>query len=181
MKYVEPIRDKRTITLILDYLKQKNYRDYLWFLVGVNTGLRISDILKLRLSDFDNDCFYIIEKKTSKPKSIPLNPILKREIHKLKKESDDPNLILFKSRQGEVEITRQRVYQILKEIEKEFRLKNIGCHSMRKTFGFMHYAKHKDVVILQEIFNHSHPSITLRYIGISREAVHESMRNFSLY
>ena len=56
----------------------------------------------------------------------------------------------------------------------------IGTHTMRKTFGHWHYQQYKDVAILQEIFNHSSPSVTLRYIGINQDNIDKSYMNFSL-
>ena len=57
---------------------------------------------------------------------------------------------------------------------------NVGTHTMRKTFGYHHYQKFKDVAILQKIFNHSSPQVTLRYIGIEQDQIDESYTNFVL-
>ena len=51
---------------------------------------------------------------------------------------------------------------------------------MKKTFGYFHYQQYKDVAILQEIFNHSAPSVTLRYMGINQDVIDNSYMNFSL-
>lgn len=51
MEFVEPIRDKRKIELVKVILKKNDFRDYMLFLMGINSGLRISDILKLKVSD----------------------------------------------------------------------------------------------------------------------------------
>ena len=56
----------------------------------------------------------------------------------------------------------------------------VGTHTLRKTFGYHHYQKFKDVVVLQKIFNHSAPQITLRYIGIDQDIIDESYNNFIL-
>lgn len=56
----------------------------------------------------------------------------------------------------------------------------IGTHTLRKTFGYHHYEKFKDVVMLQKIFNHSSTEITLRYIGIEQDEIDESYVNFVL-
>ena len=50
MEFVEPIRDKRKIELVKVILKKNGFRDYMLFLMGINSGLRISDILKLKVS-----------------------------------------------------------------------------------------------------------------------------------
>lgn len=64
--------------------------------------------------------------------------------------------------------------------QKRIGLEEIGTHTMRKTFGYWHYQQYKDVAILQEIFNHSSPSVTLRYIGINQDNIDKSYMNFSL-
>ncbi len=87
---------------------------------------------------------------------------------------------LFKSRQAYKAITRQRAYQILQDVAVEFRINNFGTHSLRKTFGYHFYQKTKDVVTLQEIFNHSHSSVTLRYIGVNRQLVNKAYKAFTL-
>ncbi|MFL0366188.1 site-specific integrase, partial [Pseudobacillus sp. 179-B 2D1 NHS] len=51
---------------------------------------------------------------------------------------------------------------------------------MRKTFGYHFYQRTKDVAMLQQIFGHSSPSITLRYIGINDEMVDRVLEDFSL-
>ena len=45
---------------------------------------------------------------------------------------------------------------------------------------YHHYQKFKDVVLLQKIFNHSTPEVTLRYIGIEEDEIFESYENFIL-
>lgn len=88
---------------------------------------------------------------------------------------------LFKSRKGENRsITTVQAYRIINEAAKRIGLEEIGTHTMRKTFGYWHYQQYKDVSILQEIFNHSSPSVTLRYIGINQDNIDKSYMNFSL-
>lgn len=179
MNYVEPIRDKETLTQILGWLKAKNYRDYLMVLIGVNTGLRISDILKLRYKDLMRDKLYITEKKTKKLKEIPINKVLRDEVKRM--TYDYPEQYIFKSRQGgQRPITPRRAWQIMKQIEEEFNLPTSGTHTLRKTFGYHFYQEKKDVVTLMEIFNHSNEHITLRYIGVNRHMVTEAYKSFSL-
>ena len=51
---------------------------------------------------------------------------------------------------------------------------------MRKTFGYHYYKKTKDVATLMELFNHSHESITLRYIGITQDTISQVYKNIDL-
>lgn len=67
MNTVEPIRDLDVVMDIAEYLKGKSDRNYVMFMFGIYTGLRISDILKFRVRDVrDKDAVYIREKKTGK-------------------------------------------------------------------------------------------------------------------
>ena len=69
MNTVEPIRNKSDLAKIKTILKNQSLRNLLLFLIGINTGLRISDILKLTVKDVRNkDYIYIIEQKTKKKK-----------------------------------------------------------------------------------------------------------------
>lgn len=57
---------------------------------------------------------------------------------------------------------------------------NIGTHTLRKTFGYFHYKRYKDVALLQQLFNHASPSITLRYIGITQDEIDDTLADFFL-
>ena len=88
---------------------------------------------------------------------------------------------LIQSRKGDNQpISRVQAYRVLNETAKQIGLDEIGTHTMRKTFGYHHYQTNKDIAILQEIFNHSAPSITLRYIGITDDMKDQSLKGFDL-
>lgn len=179
MNTVEPIRDINKVWDIADYLRQKNERDYVMFLFGIYVGLRISDILKLKVRDVKNRNHVIIrEQKTGKEKSFPINdelrPILNRYIRG-KAEYD----WLFPSRRGDGHITRQRAYQVLSDAGARFGLEAIGTHTLRKTFGYHFYQQTKDIATLKEILNHSDISVTFRYIGITQDIKDDKMRKLS--
>lgn len=77
-------------------------------------------------------------------------------------------------------ITRQQASVILTNAFDKAGLKNCNCHTPRKTFGYWHYKTFKDVALLMQIFGHSAPSITLRYIGINDDIIKDNLRSFSL-
>jgi integrase len=169
MNLVQPIRDKDLISKIKKYLKEKNERDYILFLFGINTGMRISDILKLRVKDVEGWSVFVREGKTKKTKEVRMPPELKKEVRNYCK-GKPKNEYLFKSRVGKNKpITRGMAYVILQSIAEEFNLERIGTHSFRKTYGYHHYKQFKDVAVLQQMLNHSDPKITLRYIGITQD------------
>lgn len=182
MNYVEPIRDSIKVQEVANYLKKYSERNYIMFILGFNSGLRISDILNLRIRDVKGkDYISIREKKTGKQKIFPMTPILKRELKKYcsDKDSDD---YLIKSRVGyNRAIGRKQAYRILNEAGEVFGLYNLGTHTLRKTFGYHFYKQYKDVVTLQKIFNHSDPSITLHYIGVEQSHINRMIKGFKIY
>lgn len=180
MNIVEPIRDKKVIKCVEKILLAGSKRNLLMFVMGTNSGLRISDILGLNIKDVRNKTHIdVVEKKTGKHKKFPINIKLKAMIDNFieGKSGDEP---LFKTRfNGRLD--RFQAYKIINRACREAGLDcKIGTHSLRKTFGYHHYQQFKDVVILQKIFNHSSPSTTLRYIGIEQEEIDESYNNFIL-
>lgn len=177
---VEPIKSKQDIQKVEKYLASKNQRNMLIFEFGINTGLRVSDILGLNVSDvLDKTYVEIIEKKTKKYKRFPLNNKLKKllKTYLVGKSLNEPLFVGIRH----CRLDRSQVYRFLNEACEHCGIKaNIGTHTMRKTFGYHHYKKFNDVVLLQRILNHSSPSITLRYIGISQEEIDISYYNFEL-
>lgn len=181
MKTVQPIRSTEEIQAMKSELLKKGYRDYLLFMVGVNTGLRISDILKLKVSDVRGKTHITIkEQKTGKTKKALITQQLRQDLDNFTALMGSEEY-LFQSRNGNNQpITRVQAYRILTQAAANVGLEEIGTHTLRKTFGYHHYQQNKDVALLQELFNHSAPSVTLRYIGINQDNMDESMKNFSL-
>jgi len=180
LDFVEPIRDMAKINEMKNELLKTGYKNYLLFVVGINTGLRISDILQLKVTDVKNMYISIKEKKTGKSKKFLINNQLRLDIDKyIYGMSDDE--YLFQSRNGiNKPISRIQAYRILKNISYKIGLEDIGTHTLRKTFGYWHYQQNKDVALLQELFNHSAPSITLKYIGLSQDNLDSTIQNFYL-
>lgn len=180
MNIVEPIRSKKDLRKIEKILKNQSLRNLLLFIVGTNCGLRISDILNLNVGDVQNkDYIDLFEKKTGKYKRFPINAKLKPMFEKFTQDRgrDEPLFLsVFNNR-----MERTQCYRIINVACREAGIDyKIGTHTLRKTFGYHHYQKFKDVVVLQKIFNHSTPQITLRYIGIDQDMINESYTNFIL-
>lgn len=180
MNTVEPIRDINLIYDIEDYLKVRNERDYVMFIFGIYSGLRVSDILKLRVRDVKGkDSIYMREMKTGKEKKFPIHEDLREILDEYVRNKKDFEF-LFKSRKGlNNPISRECAYRILKDAADAFGIDCIGTHTMRKTFGYFLYLRTGDIVAIQEIFNHSSPSVTLRYIGINQDRKEKVMKNLS--
>lgn len=181
MNYVEPIRDKDKIREIQVYLKDRDEKYFIMFIVGMYSGLRISDILKLKVKDVkDRLNITLRETKTSKQRIIEINKVLKKELKWYCADKGEEDY-LVPSREGfNKPITRDMAYKVLREAGKTFGIENIGTHSLRKTFGFHFYQQTKDIVVLQQLFNHASPSITLRYIGIQQDSINNALRSFNI-
>lgn len=191
MNSVEPIRDIKMIKNIRSVLKGQSIRNELLFILGINVGLRISDILKLKISDLVKpnkktvkEYVIITEEKTGKTKKFYLGDIVVKVIENYLKEYPglDLDSYVFKSRKGDnLPITRQQVYRILNNaaeivgiIERDNKTGviisgEIGTHTCRKTFGYHAYQNGTSLELLMDIFNHSSKSQTLRYIGITED------------
>ncbi len=177
---VEPIRDKQKIKLVEDYLAKKGLRNRVLFCLGINSGLRVSDILSLNVGDVrEKTHIELCEKKTGKVKKFPINQKLENLLRGYIVGKSDSRPLFESQKQNRLD--RSQVYRLLNEACAASGVDaNVGTHTMRKTFGYHHYKQFKDVAMLQMIFNHSSPSITLRYIGIDQDEIDESYKAFEL-
>lgn len=180
MTTVEPIRNKDEIKKVEKILAHQSQRDLVLFTLGINSGLRISDILALNVGDVRMKTYIqLVEKKTGKTKKIPINAKLKPmfDTFTSKRDYDEPLfLTAFNNR-----LNRIAAYTIIKDACASAGIEaHIGTHTMRKTLGYHHYKKFRDLALLQKIFNHSNPQVTLRYIGIEQDQIEDSYTNFVL-
>ncbi len=176
---VQPIRDCKDIACMKAQLAKTGTRDLLLFTLGINTGLRIGDLLRLTVEDIQGSHICIAEQKTGKKKRALINQNLRRLLDEyiLGMSNSD---YLFPSRKTGKPITRVQAYRILNAAATTCGIPEVGTHTLRKTFGYHHYQQHKDVALLQELFNHSAPSVTLRYIGLNQDLMDQSIADFSL-
>lgn len=188
---VNALKDKKQIESMKRVLKSNSMRDYLLFVMGINVGLRISDLLSLRLSDVlttNNKVkaeVTVHEGKTNKVRTFTINKSTSNAIKEYLSTLDanyDMDMYLFKSRKGENKaISRVQAWQILSDSAKLVGITDtIGTHTLRKTFGYWSYKQGIDITLLQRIFNHSTPAITLRYIGITKEDIVNVYNNLNL-
>ena len=173
---VEPIRDKVKIKQMYYYLNGKDAKYGLLFKFGLNTSLRISDILPIRFNDVFNssgdykDYLILKEKKTGKEKKIKLNNALRKAINKyVKQQKLTIESYFFPSRKGNY-IHRIQAYRVLKEAADICGVENFGTHSLRKTWGYWTYKISRyNIGLIMDTFNHSSQNITLRYIGVNQD------------
>ena len=183
MKTVQPIREIDTIAQVKQLLQDRGGKYYIMFVIGLNTGLRVSDILNLRAADIRGKRHVTLtEKKTGKSKRFLVNDKLQQEVDCFITAGGlcDGDYLIASRKGRNRPITRVQAYRILRDTAARLNLSEIGTHTMRKTFGYWHYKQHKDVAVLQDIFNHSAPGITLKYIGITQDVKDRTLQDFFL-
>jgi integrase len=178
MKVVHPIREIKQLEAVKGYLRGKNKRDFLLFMVGISSALRISDILKLKVKQvWDGkkpvEFIEVNEKKTGKYKRFPITPNLAKAIKDYAKEYPNKTQeeYLFTSRKGVNQpISRQYAASMLNEACDMVGIKErFGTHGMRKTFGFWAFKKGISLDYICIALNHSSIAETKRYLGILQE------------
>ena len=173
----------QAMNLIRNLYNDGNYKMSLLISMGAFWGLRISDILSLKWEQVLNrDEFSLEEKKTKKLRDIKINAQLKRHITDCHTKLNPRSVAeyIFTSQKGSV-YSIQRINVILKDLKFKYNLKvkNFSSHSLRKAFGreiFNRSAENAELAIvkLSQLFNHSNPSITRRYLGISKQELMET-------
>ncbi|MEB1809197.1 MAG: tyrosine-type recombinase/integrase [Bacillaceae bacterium] len=181
MEYVEAIKDKAKIEEMKQILLNHSKRDYLFFVLGINTGLRVSELLRLKIKDVytkEKVVREYYEFNDEKKRYIYMNNKVKLALEKYVESSqlreDD---YLFKSQKGDQPITRQQAYRIINHVARLAGLdQKIGTHTLRKTFGYHAYKRGVAMSLLQKHFNHSNPSETYKYLGIEKNEINNKIQ-----
>ena len=180
---VKPIKNKETLIQFGEELQKGKYgkRDYLIMAIGIKIGLRISDILNLKVSDVKNKTqTEIIEIKTGKKRTLHLKSLTSNIIDYLNTEHSAESEWLFPSpTDSSRHLASHQYYKILQKIADNLGLDYIGTHTLRKTFSYFFLKKNKgDIVTLMKILNHSSQAVTLRYAGIEEEDIKAKLEDF---
>lgn len=190
MKLVEPIRDPGKVQELEQALErmqdQRGRRMYLMLMVGIYLGLRISDMLKLRVNDLRGQHVLVLkEQKTSKNAQLPIPNKLKR-VCRERLAGLPGDAFIFESRQldrygAPKAISRMTAYNDVQAMATIAKLDYpLGCHSLRKTFGYHYYKQTGDIAFLMIWFNHSSVEVTKRYIGIDLDERVKKISRFEI-
>ncbi len=179
--------DFKSLTLKLE--RDQNFKYCLLISIGVFTGLRISDLLKLKFNQFENEYLTIVEQKTKKTRKIKLNPDLKLIVERVRIKMKVTNLdnFIFINRYETKPIDKSWVNVNLKKIFKQYGIQtegNISSHLFRKTLGNrvlkLNNYSNESIVLLMELFGHSSMAITKKYLGIREREVMSVYDSLSL-
>jgi len=181
MNFVEPIRDKEIIYKIKKDLYERDEKFFIMFMVGINLGLRIGEILSLRVGDVKGKKETTIRQpKTGKEVSVAFNSELTRALEHYCNNRDPHEALIPLNTNEYKAINRSWAYIVLNQVGRKYGLQNIGTHSMRKTCGYHYYKQTKDIATLMVWFNHTSERETLIYIGITRERIKKAMVSFKI-
>jgi len=196
MKFVEPIRDIKKVSQIKNMLKAENkVRDLLLFELGINSALRISDLLGIQIKDlFDeqgniNGFFDIKEDKTNKGNRITITPKVQETLKLYKTEYpylvEKPDSYVFfhskRTPKGEKHIDRKQAWKMIHKRCIDVGLKgNFGGHTLRKTWGYQARLNAIPLEIIQHKLNHSSLAVTQRYLGITADEIAEACNKLDL-
>lgn len=188
----DPIRSSDDIQKLKQYFLEKDQiRNYTLITLGMNTSLRISDLLSLiwdDVYDFKKEKYRahiaITEGKTGKRTVIAVNEEVKHALEMLR-NSISPVTgkdYIFKSRIGENQpIGRVSAYKIIRDAVEELGMEGtISCHSLRKTFGYHAWKKGVPPALIMSIYNHSSIEITKRYLSIDQDDKDEVFLDMNL-
>lgn len=201
----DPIKNMDDIISICNYLiDAERYRDHMLFVVGINFGLRVSDLRMLRFSDLINDnltfkdCFPVFEKKTrntrkkKKNRYITINTAVIEAVTLYLENTDNVHLsdYMFRSLSNRGKnvnrpLDSKSIDRILKGIADDFNLNiNMSTHTLRKTFCYhqmlMSHNDSRKLLLLQKMLGHSSPAQTLDYIGITEEEIEDAYNQLNL-
>ena len=201
----EPIKSMDDIMRISRYLiANERYRDNMLFIVGINFGLRVSDLRMLRFGNLINDnctfrsTFPVFERKTrntrkhKKNRYITINTAVVEAVTLYLEHTPGIKLsdYMFRSEasnSGDVNepLSRKSVDRILKCIADELDLNmRVSTHTLRKTWAYhqmvMSNNDPRKLLLLSKMMGHSSISITLDYIGITNDEIEEAYRNLNL-
>lgn len=191
---VMPLKNKNDIEKIKRYfLRHNNYRNYCLFVVGINVGLRISDLLSLKINDFWSNGEFkselvVVEQKTQKLRRIKINNSVKEAINQYiySLSSFSEADYLFKSRKGANKaIDKKTAHQIIADVCYNCNIKgNYGTHTLRKTFAYQIYINNSENVMILEyimkLLNHSSQSMTIKYLGLEKETLDNFIDDLNL-
>lgn len=195
MNFVEPIRDKKKIAQIKNLLRgQGRWRDLLLFVVGINTALRVSDLLTLRVSHFlkpDGTIkphFWIREEKRGKRNEVVINEAIRTALAEYLAAyptiiQNPDNFVFFNTKTGSFQepIKRGQAWKLIASICQDVGLMgNFGTHTLRKTWGFHARRAGVELALIMHNLNHSDLAYTKRYLGITDDELADVVRKLNL-
>lgn len=193
MEFVQPIRDRKKVEAMRKVLRGSNLRDYCLFVLGVNSGLRVSDLLNLSVGDVIDEKGILKERisfRELKTRNTGNNKEINFPISDTAKKALSEYLItrdykleepLFMSRKKGAPLQRAQAWKVINDAARTVGITDrIGTHTLRKTFAYHAYKAGIDIIQIQKLLGHKSPAITLAYMGITQEQLDQVYLNLNL-
>ena len=171
LQYVNPVYDDDADYFIREALRHKHPRWELMWLLGVRSGLRISDIVRMTVSDAKTQIWTVREVKTGKYRAIeyPADVRAALEAHIVRYSLKTTDYIIFScSTRHDHPVSRQHADRVIREAALSVGIECIGTHSMRKSFAARWVRSGGDLMALQHVLNHKYLSTTLTYLAVHK-------------
>jgi integrase len=195
MIFVEPIRDRKKFAQIKNLLRgQERIRDLLLFTVGINTALRISDLLQLQIGQFLDDRgryknrFWIQEQKRNKRHEVVINQSIREALKEYMEvypgiAENSGHFVFFNTKTNSYfdPIKRGQAWKFIVSICHDVGLPgNFGTHSLRKTWGYHARLLGVDLALIMHKLNHESIAYTKRYLGITDDELQAVAQRLNL-
>ncbi len=191
VRNVLPIKDTNILKEVEDTLLNNfrfGRRNYTIFQVGKATLLRVSDVLRLKITDVYDDNgnikanAFIHDKKTGKPNTLYLKPV-KDDLMAYYAYLNKNNLLSYpwlfpEMNHAERHLTEKQYYKVMHKVGDLLGINYLGTHTMRKTGAYRVYEQtNHDIALVMHLLNHSSEAMTLKYLGLDREATEKKLDN----
>ncbi|MBA7548041.1 Tyrosine recombinase XerC [subsurface metagenome] len=192
MNFVEPFRDKQKILAIKRLLREeKSPRNYLLYTLGINSALRASDLLALKVGDLLNgegtirEYLYVKTRKTGKVLKIYINENIQKAINfyiNNENSLDERDWLFYSKRNRSRAISRVRLWVLIRRWARlvELNEEHFGCHSLRKTWGYHARISGFGIEAIREKLGHRNSNITKRYLGITQKEINDMEKSLNI-
>lgn len=167
MEIVSALRTREDVNAMMDGMDAVSPKYGVMFRIGVDTGLRVSDVLGLRVACLKGKSFRVCEQKTKKCRVIRFSDELRAYLKDYVKRHDlNPLDFLVYRREWDKghSVSRIHAYRVIKRVAGLVGLNSVGTHSMRKTFALNHFRANHDLDGLRAELNHKYLTTTLGYL-----------------
>lgn len=156
IKDIEMIRKMKAL-----FLSKGEIRGYLLFVLSINTGIYLKDLLELKVRDVKNKQYLTVGKNKVVPLTDEIQEVIKKAINGCKLDAP-----LFQGKVGQ-QLDRTSAFYIFKVICTELGVQDrYSVLSWRKTFAYHYYMRYKDLSYIQWLFNQGTVERTLSFIGV---------------
>nr|WP_245394691.1 tyrosine-type recombinase/integrase [Staphylococcus coagulans] len=175
---VDPIRDKQDIHRMYEFLKAHSMRDYLFFKFAIHTGIKLTELLNFKVSQFLSDQGVSMTRwyETDSNIRVVIPEQLRKELKQyIQAEAISGDDLLFRSKRTKKGLSRQQAYRIVNNAAHQLGIEHIGLTTLRKTFAYHAYKSGISVSIIQKYLGHQTAYETMKFIGISKKEINTTI------